>query len=397
MTVVNFINLALPLLTIPYLISTLGTHGYGVLAYHQYLGQFALVVLEFGFPLYAVSEVARRCEDSRALGRFIADVYLIKLAVAGLTALGLALVVGVANFLKLEGLSVPLLCVFVLTAAFNSFAPTWFFQGLDAPQKSVLPTLVARLVTLASTFVIVRSPADILLAAVPYMLGAAVMMCTLSWRAARVMTYNGTSSRSELRQIFGESLQVFWSRLTIMGYVTVSPVIINLSAGAQGVAVYNLCEKAITVARMPFDMFSAATFARFSRSYDAEQIRRFLVPLGVGGIVFTCLLSLCAPLASRLLNVQGLELLWRYLPIYGLALIPISMHGFLGTCSLLTNGKRLELAKSIATGLFCYAISVAALWKFVDNKVLLSIIGMVLVEAGIFFSRLFFVIRYRLI
>jgi polysaccharide transporter, PST family len=397
MTLVNFINLTLPLINIPYLISTLGARGYGELAYHQYLGQFALVIFEFGFPLYAVSEVARLADDRKALGRFIADAYLIKLAVLAAASFGIGLIAWLVQLLGLAQLSIPLLCFFVLAAALNSFAPLWFFQGLDAPQKNVLPTLIARLVTLASTFLIVRSSGDVFLAGVPFVLGASVMMLGSGHLMLRRAEFDGVSRGTELRKIYKESLQVFWSRLIIMGYVTVSPLLINVAAGPQGVAVYALCEKAITVARMPFDMFAASAFAQFSRSYDAAQARRFLVPLGIGGFFVAAVIWIIAPSLTSLVHVSGLQSLQSYLPFYALALIPISMHGFLGTCSLLANGKRLELAISIAVGLGFYATGLISLWYLVPNKIILSIAGMILVELGIFVTRLFFVIRYRLI
>jgi PST family polysaccharide transporter len=397
LTAVNFINLALPLLTIPYLIKTIGSLNYGVLAFHQYLGQFALVVLEFGFPLYGVSEVARRHEDRKSLGRFMADVGIIKLVVLAFVLLALAVVIAMSGVLGWKSVHAPMLCAFVAAAALNSFAPIWFLQGLDMSHKSVVPTFVARCITLIATFVIVRSSADAELASIPYLLGAFVSFITVSWQARNLLEFDGVSSRTGLKSMLGESLHVFWSRVTILGYVTVSPLLINLAAGPQGVAVYNLCEKAISVARMPFDMFAGAAFARFSRNYEVSVVRKYILPLGFGGLCVVGVVFATSPFVTSILRVPDLDLLKRYLPIYALALIPISMHGFVGTCVLLSNGKRKELTMSIVSGLMSYATCMLVFWPFVENKILLAIIGMVLVEFGIFFSRIFFAFKYRLI
>jgi PST family polysaccharide transporter len=397
LTAVNFINLALPLLTIPYLIKTLGSTNYGVLAFHQYLGQFALVVLEFGFPLYGVSEVARRHQDKKALGRFMADVGLVKLVVLAFVLAALAVVISLRGLFHWQSVSPVMLTAFVAAAALNSFAPTWFLQGLDIPQKSVVPTFAARCMTLLSTFAIVRSPADLEMASLPYLIGAFALFVAVSWQARNYLEFDRVSNRTVLKAMLGESLHVFWSRVTILGYVTVSPILINLAAGPQGVAVYNLCEKAISVARMPFDMFSGAAFARFSRSYDVALVRKYIVPLGVGGLLVVGFVFGVSPFVTTIMRLPDLELLKRYLPIYALALIPISMHGFVGTCVLLSNGKRKELTLSILSGLLSYVTFLLIFWSFVENKILLAIIGMVLVEFGIFFSRIYFAFRYRLI
>jgi PST family polysaccharide transporter len=397
LTTVNFINLALPLLTIPYLIKTIGSTNYGVLAFHQYLGQFALVVLEFGFPLYGVSEVARRHDDRKALGRFMADVGVIKLMVLVVVLLALLGAIAARGIFHWNSISPGMLSAFVVAAALNSFAPTWFFQGLDLSQRTVLPTFVARCITLGSTFLLVRSAADIQLASVPYLLGACAMFVLVSWQARSYLEFDGISSRKVLDSMLGESLHVFWSRVTILGYVTVSPILINFAAGPQGVAVYNLCEKAISVARMPFDMFAGASFARFSRSYSVAHVRKCILPLGLGGLCIVGIVYAMSPFVTLILRLPDLALLTHYLPIYALALIPISMHGFIGTCVLLSNGKRKELTLSIVSGLLSYATCLLILWPFVANKILLAIVGMVLVEFGIFFSRIFFAFKYRLI
>jgi O-antigen/teichoic acid export membrane protein len=182
-----------------------------------------------------------------------------------------------------------------------------------------------------------------------------------------------------------------------MGYVTLSPVLINLAAGPAGVAVYNICEKVIGVARVPFDMFSAAAFARFSRSYQAKDARKFLRMLGAGGIALAVLAACIANFASKYVSMPEFQGIPYYLTIYLLALVPISMHGFLGNCALLSNGRRVELAKSVLTGLIAYVASIGILWPFVENKILVSILGMVAVEFGILSSRLFFSIKYRLL
>jgi O-antigen/teichoic acid export membrane protein len=300
----------------------------------------------------------------------------------------------VAEYLNL---SPYLLGLFVLTAAFNSLVPTWLFQGLDMPQRTILPTLLARTTTLVSTFLLVKSPEDFYIAPAAFLLGAFILLLCQLYQGREWLRFSNRSTLNGLQEMFNQSLQVFWSRLTIMGYVTLSPVLINLAAGPAGVAVYNICEKVIGVVRVPFDMFSSAAFARFSRSYHAGDARKFLRLLGIGGMLLAMVAAVAANLAGKYVSMPEFKGISYYLTIYLLALVPISMHGFLGNCALLSNGKRVELAKSVLTGLIAYMASVGILWMWVENKILVSILGMVAVEFGILSSRLFFSIKYRLL
>jgi O-antigen/teichoic acid export membrane protein len=397
LTTVNFISLLFPIVAIPYLIKTLGVISYGQLAYHQYIGQFILIILDLGLPLYAVGEVARRAKDRHALGSFILGAYIIKISALLLVIIGVSVIVGIAKMFNWAGVSAWFLVAFVGVAVFNSFAPTWLYQGLETLHQTIWPTLFSRSITLVSTFALIRSPEDLAWAPVPYLIGAASLFGLLSWRAVQNLHFELNVCRESIRKIFFESLQVFWSRLTIMSYVTISPILVNLAAGSEGVAIYNVCEKVISVARMPFDMLSAASYAHFSCDYQPKTVRRFLGPLGLGGVISALILALVAPAITLLFANPDLKSLPNYLAIYGLALAPISMHGFLGTCVLLANGRRFELTKSILVGLSVYGLCMLVMWPRISDKIGLAISTMVLVEFGILFTRLFFSIKYRLI
>ncbi len=87
---INLLNMLAPVIVIPWLLHTLGVRQYGVIALHQYLGQFVLMLVDFGFNTWSVNEVAGRTDDRAGLARLVGSIYLIKLALSGLVVLAIA-------------------------------------------------------------------------------------------------------------------------------------------------------------------------------------------------------------------------------------------------------------------------------------------------------------------
>src|SRR5262245_38599098 len=73
-----------PLIVVPYLARTLGVAGWGMVAFAQSLGEFIVLIIEFGFNLSATREVARNRASKEACSEIAAGV----LGAQALLALG---------------------------------------------------------------------------------------------------------------------------------------------------------------------------------------------------------------------------------------------------------------------------------------------------------------------
>jgi polysaccharide transporter, PST family len=396
LSVVNLINLIAPLAIISWLIHQLGISAYGTIAFHQYFGQFAVMFVDFGFPMYAVNEVARRRSNKENLARFLYSTYLIKLALS-LIAISVA-----ASFIIFDqasgalGISSVLFVGFVVNAILTSFYPSWFFQGIERVQEVILPTFLSRMLSFIIIVTLVRTPKDLWVVPAGYCLGSTVLLLTTYIPLQKHITHTSKPSGGEIQHIAKEALQVFWSRLIIMGYVAASPVLVRLAGGDAGVAIYSLCEKAVSLARMPFDMLANAAYPRLAQQYDksfAQQLVRKQLIVAAAA-VWT---SLTIAWALR----QQIDTRWanslEYLSVYLIALIPIAMHSFIGTCVLLVNGQRTLLSTSIIFGMFAYlATYVLGGWIF-EDQILRVITSMVMVEFGIMLVRYIISRRLKLI
>lgn len=396
LSAINLINVITPLAIIPWLIHNLGISTYGTIAFHQYFGQFVLMLVDFGFPMYAVNEVANRRNSKEDLGRFLYSSYFIKLVLALIAMSSATSIIISGQASSALGISSVLLVGFVANAILTSFYPSWFFQGIEKIQKVILPTFLSRLLSLIIIVTFVRTPKDVWIVPIAYCLGSTVLLLTAYVPIQRRIGHTSKPSRTEIWNIAREALQVFWSRLIVMGYVASSPALVRVAGGDAGVAIYSLCEKAVALGRMPFDMFANAAYPRLAQGYDKSFAQR-LIKKQVVVATAALLTALTAAWALR----HHIDTQWAasltYLSVYLVALIPIAMHSFIGTCVLLVNRQRMVLSTSIIFGLFAYLVTyVVGGWLF-EDQILRVITSMVMVEFGILFIRHIISRRLKLI
>lgn len=354
------------------------------------------MLVDFGFPMYAVNEVASCHNKKENLTRFLWGAYIIKLGLALAAISVAATIIASDQAREALGISSVLLSGFVANAILTSLYPGWFFQGIERIQEMILPTFLSRLLSLGIILAFVRAPQDLWIVPAAYCIGSIALLITAYKSVRNHITRTSKPTGQEIQRIAKEALQVFWSRLIIMGYVAASPVLVKMAAGDAGVAIYSLCEKVVSLGRMPFDMFANAAYPRLAQGYDKRFAQRLIKKqvFVASAAVFT---GLAAAWALRhQIDPQWADSL-KYLSVYLIALIPIAMHSFIGTCVLLVNSQRMLLSTSIIFGLFAYLATFAIGGWFFEDQILRVIISMVMVEFGIFSIRYIFAKRLKII
>ena len=74
----QLVNIVLPLLTYPYLISTLGDSLYGELVYVQSIVAFLVLFVGFGLGLQGSIKVSLNRHDKEKIGETLSTIYIIK-------------------------------------------------------------------------------------------------------------------------------------------------------------------------------------------------------------------------------------------------------------------------------------------------------------------------------
>ena len=157
MSMVQAVNVLLPIITFPYLIRVLGFEQFGLVNYALALVIFFVVFVDFGYNLTGTRDVAAVRGDSRALSALFST---------KLTAQALLLLIASLLFIALV-FAVPKLqrdwLIYMLTFGLvpaTMLLPTWYFQGTEQFPLLARLQLTGRGVYALGIFTLVKSPVD---------------------------------------------------------------------------------------------------------------------------------------------------------------------------------------------------------------------------------------------
>ena len=172
---VQLASYILPLISVPYLIRTLGANQFGVYIFAVAVARFGLLVTDWGFNFTATREiVAARAADRPVSPLYSAVVAGRLVALAGCAAALFALTVATARFGDHATLY---WCAFTGVAG-SALLPIWLYQAYERLPVVTGALLGARIITTALLFVFVHDSSDVnfavLLWSAPFLAAAAV-------------------------------------------------------------------------------------------------------------------------------------------------------------------------------------------------------------------------------
>jgi PST family polysaccharide transporter len=354
----------LPLLIIPYLARTLGPSGWGLVAFAQSLGEFIVLVIEFGFSLSATRAIARNRQCREACAGIAAGVLgaQVLLAVAGIAAATF-----VAYWVPALHDQPRLLAAALFYAVAQGMTPMWLFQGLERMSLAVTLEIGGRLIGLALLFLFVHSPQDDWRAllvqgvapAVSTVAGLFLMYRELPFRRPRW---------SATRDALTEGWPMFIFRSAESLYGVGNSFILGLFASQAQVGYFASGEKISKAAFGLLNPIREALYPRLSsmvqgsRRSAARLARIGIVVMVAGGLMLGAFLFFAAPLLIRLLMgaafapaVTVLRILAVLPPILSITysvglqwLLPLGRDAEVNQIILRAGGLNLVLATALA-------------------------------------------------
>jgi len=240
LSLIQFANQLIPLISIPYLASVLGPDGWGRLAIAQSFGLYLTTVLEYGFNLSATREVAAASSQA-AIAAIVGRVLAAQAGLYLICALLAVLILPRFAIFREDSLLVLSTLIWVIP---QGISLQWLFQGLDRLPLLAMATLGARLLGLAGLFAFVRRPEDLaltqLVQAVPslLLLGAAagVILSETGLRHPRLAEVWTTLRTSFLLFVYRAGLNVHAAAMAFLLGCVAPPDVVGFYAAAERVA-----------------------------------------------------------------------------------------------------------------------------------------------------------------
>ncbi len=306
---VQIASYVIPLLLVPYLARVLGPSGWGRLAFAQSFSAYLALVIEFGFGLSGVREVARNRDNPERLGQLIAGVNGAKLVLAlacGCVALALA------PHLQIFRSAPRLAWAAFALALCQSSSMVWYFQGLERLKLVAALDFISRLIAALLIVLLVRMPGQewrVLSLQALGALAASVVAAGLAWREVPLVVPRCWEILVTLR--LGASMFLFRSAVSL--YTVGNAFILGLFVSPQMVGYYAGAEKISKAILSLVQPVSGALYPRLSHlvreapQRAARLARISFAVMGGGGAVMGLCACLGAPLLVRLILGAGYE------------------------------------------------------------------------------------------
>lgn len=354
-------NYFIPLITLPYLVKTLGPESYGVLGFSIAFIQYFCLMTDYGFNLSASRKVAMHSSEKSEVSRIFWHVMLCKLLLAAIGAIILIISCHVVPYLKVQQ--------DVIWAAYglvigNIMFPLWLFQGKEQMGLSSISNILSRAASIPLIFIFVREVDDAWIAAfitsVTAILGGFISIFVL-WKKRWIVF-----EKIEFERIvteYKDGWHVFLSTAAVSLYTTSITVVLGFVAGPIAVGYFVAADKLRQAVQGLLVPISQALYPRVNSLMINQPelafalLRKLLRYFSGIGLLLSISIFLCAPFGINLLYGE------LYQPsvvvLYILAFCPllVSISNVVGIQTMLTLGFNKEFSRILMySGMLCILI-----------------------------------------
>ncbi|MGV0960724.1 MAG: lipopolysaccharide biosynthesis protein [Limnohabitans sp.] len=288
-------NYIMPLLTLPFLVRTLGPEAYGWLAFSAAVNFYAVLAMDAGMNTYGARMLAQLnpvhdpC-DAQQAGALMANISALKLLCA--MACGTVLLVLVQITPAWRSQSALFAWSFLPVLGSLTF-PAWFFQGMQVMHLTMILGVVGRLLVTGALFLCVSGPADLLWAAA-FQGGSTLMSGLLACLV--LMRMPGLRwSWPTWRGVCGvavNSREFAVSEFSLTAVANSTVFLVGLVQTKEVVGIYAAIEKALRAAASSFMPLIQAMQPRFVQAWSQspERVPDILWPWSrrVAGLSWVC-------------------------------------------------------------------------------------------------------------
>lgn len=395
LSIFELMRMAMPFIALPYLFGTVGAKNYGTVVFVQSIIACFALLINFGFDVSEVREVAVFRNDKKQLAQIVSSIIIIKTLLACISFMLLTCVLAVVP--KLGALSTVFYFAFI-TCISDILLPVWYFQGKEEMKKLTVVKFFSITFYTVSIFVFIKKPEDY-----PYI--ALLQSCSmvLSATIACYFVFVKDKVRIQipppalLKEMLKKASPFFLSRasLTVNSYM--AKIMSGFFLSETIVAAFDVAQKIISGGMMPVQMFNQALYPNMSKSQDKNMLRR--------GFGIVAVYTLCVSVGVFLLSdfvvpflshgeaheaVIILRILCLYLFFSGFSV-------FMGTSSLVAFGHQKPFNVSVVWSTVvltaCYLLMIIS----DNNSIYLYAFALVAAECMVFGYRYYFCHKYGLL
>jgi len=237
------LNYLLPLLTLPYLVRTLGLASYGKVAASQAFVCYFQLIINYGFDFSATRQIAQSRQDVSRISRIFSAVITAKLFLMIVSVLLAFAVIMLIPVLRANAI-LYLCCLPSVVGA--ALTPGWLYQGMERMRPVTVISGAGSLVYMTLLFMLVRSEKNLWLAALLPSLISIIIACTCLGQCRSILSVQYVRpTREELRQQFQDGFHLFLTTASITLYTSTNVFLVGMVAGDVQAGLFSSADKVV--------------------------------------------------------------------------------------------------------------------------------------------------------
>ena len=383
LTILRGLNVAVKFFLAAYLIRVLGSITYGVLTWVDAIIQYGLIIINFGFNIYAAKYVVQYKDDCTTLNRITSSIFIIKFA---FFLLSLVTVTLLGYFSLFESYH-QLMILMIFMGLGEVFFPIWYFQGVEKLQYATYITVFSRVVLVVSTICLVTTQDDLIMYIVLLIFSNLCMGGLGYYTLKKHYNFRFTPvSLLLLKQILNDAYLFFLGLFLSLTFNLLTVFLIGVYYTMAYVSGFDIALKIVLVFIIPFDIFQQALYPTITRTKNKILLKKIVWLSLLIGCFFSVLLYVFSEQLITLFGGKDLVAFDNVLKT--LAIIPpiVAVTFILGTCTLVAFGYQKEFNKSLIISSFVFIIAVIILrglelltfWNLIYLRVFSDLVLMLL-------------------
>lgn len=302
---INGINLLIPLVTLPYLIKTVGIGNYGAYSIVYAMLQYGILFTAYGFSFSTTQQIAQNRENLDEVTKIMNATLISRILImlAYIIVMGTVCLIAYPKeyfIMYLWGLGI------VLGDILN---PTWVYQGMEKMRFMTVINLISKTIFTVLIFVFIKHTEDYpyitLLNSVGYLMAGGISL---------IMAYRTFDlsfkfpSRSDIVHQFQSGWYIFLSTISMNLYRNSNIFILGFFLSPSLVGIYSGAEKVIKAFQAIVYPISNALFPYVARSFIIQNrsqqwrsIRKMGLYMGTFLLILSAGAYFTAPLTNKLL------------------------------------------------------------------------------------------------
>ena len=368
--VMKFLNIGSKYILVGYLIRVLGENGYGTLTWVDSIVQYFIMLINFGFDLYAAKYVVENKNNPKKLNEAISAIYYIK----GILFLMSFILLIPLTFNTEINTVINLIFLMMVMGIGEVLTPIWFFQGIEKMKTITVITFFSKLILVLFTFFLIKSSTDIHL----YILF--LVFTNIIWgffgflMMKKEANFKFVAVTFQLiKNYLKEGYLFFIGKFSTFLFNLGTVFLIGFLFTKGQVAGFDIAIKIVFVFIIPFEVLQQALFPVIVRGVRKSVLRNITVATF---IISTAIAILLYVFSENVIVIFGGAEMYKYSYVLDLVLILIpivSLTIIVGNCILVAKGYYKQYNWSLIVSAMVF-VSLLIVLKTTDQLNFLNVI-----------------------